>query len=104
MRYPWVNTILLILLPVALVTGYLGLTNGHASRAWLLWVHASAGYAIAGVAVWKGAVIRRSLIRRPVAGLDRPFFLMLTAFALLVLGTGVLWAWGGPIQAAGTSL
>ena len=104
MRHPWVNTLLLVLVPVVLVTGYLGLTNGHAGRAWILWLHAVAAYAILAVAVWKVAVVRRSLARKPIGTPSRPAFLVMgyaTAFALL---SGVVWAWVGSVNIQGTSL
>jgi len=103
-RHPWVNTILLLLVPMALITGYLGLTNGHAGRAWILWLHAIAAYAILAVAVWKVAVVRRSLQRKPLGSPSRPAFLVMgyaTAFALL---SGVAWAWLGSVDIQGTSL
>src|SRR5690349_14979755 len=104
MRYPWVNTLLLVFIPAALVTGYLGLTNGHPGRGWILWVHAAVAYAIVAVAVWKVAVVRRSLERNPLGNRSRPAFLLMGALTSFVLLSGIQWAWFGRIELAGTSL
>ena len=42
MRYPWVNTLLLVLIPLAIASGYFGLMNGDPGRAWILGLHAAA--------------------------------------------------------------
>ena len=104
MRYPWVNTLLLVLIPAALVSGYLGLTNGHPGRAWILWVHAIVAYAIVAVAVWKIALVRRSLERKPLGPPSRPAFLLMGALLGFVLLSGIQWAWFGRVSFAGTSL
>ncbi len=104
MRYPWVNTLLLCLVPAGLVTGYLGLTNGHPGRAWILSLHAVAGYAVLLLAGWKIAVIRRSLARKPLGSPGRPAFLIMGGLLVFVLFSGVSWAWVGPSAVGGTSL
>ena len=104
MRYPWANTLLLVLVPAALVTGYLGLTNGHSSRAWILWLHAIVAYGIVSVTLWKVAVIRRSIERKPIPTASRPLFLLMAYLAGFVLLTGIAWAWFGRTDFQGTSL
>jgi DMSO/TMAO reductase YedYZ molybdopterin-dependent catalytic subunit len=104
MRYPWVNTLLLALIPLGLATGYLGLTNGHPGRAWILWLHAIAGYSVVALAVWKVAVIRRSLERKPLGSPSRPAFLILGFLTGFVLVSGIAWAWAGPGDIGGASL
>lgn len=89
---------------MALVTGYLGLTNGHASRAWILWLHAAAAYAILAVAFWKVAVIRRSLARKPLGSPSRPAFMIMGYALAFTLVSGVVWAWVGQVDIQGTSL
>ncbi len=104
MRYPWANTLLLVLVPAALVTGYLGLTNGHSSRAWILWLHAIVAYGIVSITLWKVAVIRRSIERKPIPTASRPLFLLMAYLAGFVLLTGIAWAWFGRTDFQGTSL
>jgi Oxidoreductase molybdopterin binding domain len=102
-RYPWANTLLLVLVPAALVTGYLGLTNGHPGRAWILWLHATVAYGIVSISLWKVAVIRRSIERKPVSTSSRPLFLLMGYVTGFVLLTGIAWAWLGRQEFNGTS-
>ena len=95
MPHPWVNTLLLGFVAVALTSGYFGLTNGDPGRAWILWVHAAVAYAILAVLAWKAAVVLRSLRRNRIAGTPRMAFLLMAALFAFVLASGVTWAHAG---------
>jgi DMSO/TMAO reductase YedYZ molybdopterin-dependent catalytic subunit len=104
MRYPWANTLLLVLVAIALVSGFFGLTNGDPDRRWYLWVHAAAGWGIVAVAAWKVAVVRRAFERRAGIDGDRPAFIVMSVFIVVVLATGMLWAFAGRRAVAGFSV
>lgn len=104
MLYPWVNTALFVLLAVTFVSGFLGLTNGDPGRAWILWLHAGGGYAIACLVGWKAPAAWRSFSRRRLNPFNRTLFLLLAVAGLFVLGSGMLWAWAGRIVIGGYSL
>jgi hypothetical protein len=97
MPYPWVNTLLLGFVAVALPSGYFGLTNGDPGKAWILWLHAVAAYAIVAVASWKAVVVWRSLRIHPVIGTDRLTFVLMAAIFLFVVASGFTWAYAGRI-------
>ena len=65
MRYPWVNSALLVLLVAQLLTGFFGLISGAPPFAWVLWLHGIVGYAILVIFVWKGQIILAVVRRRP---------------------------------------
>ena len=94
MPFPWANTLLLFLVLAQLASGFFGLTNGLAARAWLLWTHGIGAYALGLVLLWKARVIARALGHRRRA-LVRLIYLFLLALLGLVLITGVLWTFGG---------
>ena len=104
MRYPWANTVLLLLLVVQLVTGLFGLIAGAPRLAWVLWLHAAGGYAVLVVFVWKGRIIVDVLRRRRRLDWPRLGSLSLTLFVVVILGTGIIWTIGGPAYALGFSL
>jgi hypothetical protein len=104
LRYPWVNTLLLVFVPFALATGYSGRTNGHPSRAWILWLHAVAAYAIVAVAAWTVTLVRRSLARRPFGSPARSVFLLISYAMVFTMLSGMAWAWLGRTDLGGTSL
>jgi DMSO/TMAO reductase YedYZ molybdopterin-dependent catalytic subunit len=104
MRHPWVNTLLLGFVAVALATGYLGLTEGDPGRAWILALHGIAAYAILAVLAWKAAVVIRSLRRHRVLGTPRMVFVLMAALFLFVLGSGLIWANAGRIVFGRVSL
>jgi DMSO/TMAO reductase YedYZ molybdopterin-dependent catalytic subunit len=96
MRFPWANTLLLVLIVAELVSGFLGLAYGGASdRAIFMQVHRVAGYGILVVLVWKGANILFSLRwRRAVA--PRTASIALLAALVVTLGLGFGWSLAGP--------
>jgi DMSO/TMAO reductase YedYZ molybdopterin-dependent catalytic subunit len=97
MPYPWVNTLLLCFVAIALASGYFGLTNGDPDRAWILWVHGAIAYAILAVLAWKGAVVLRSVRRNRVLGTPRMAFLGMAAVFAFVLASGLVWAHAGRV-------
>lgn len=103
MRFPWANTILLLLLVLQLTSGFFGLINGFVDRAWILWTHGIGAYAITVLLFWKGAVVVNSL-RRPRHPVARLVFLLLAALLVAVLGSGALWTFGGQRQVLQFSL
>lgn len=104
MPHPWVNTLLLGFVATALLSGYFGLTNGDPGKAWILWLHAAAAYAILAVLVWKAAVILRSLRRNRVLGTARMAFLAMAGLLVFVLASGLTWAHAGSIVFGPVSL
>ena len=98
MRSSWVNTALLALLILLLLTGFWGLVSGATHRAWILKVHGVSGYTLLVLLAWKGRMIveafargRRSL--RSPASLS---FLSAAVLLLLVLATALAWGYAGP--------
>lgn len=103
MKAPWVNILLLLLLVTQTVTGYLGLVNGRASSAWLLWVHGIIAYTLALAMFAKASVIRDAWRRKKRWTARRALFAITLALLLLVLGLGLLWTINGPLYLGGFS-
>jgi DMSO/TMAO reductase YedYZ molybdopterin-dependent catalytic subunit len=104
MRYPWANTILLILLLIQLFSGIGGLMSGSDNFSWVLWLHGLGGYAIASLLYWKGLIIFNVFKRRWRWRVERLAFIGLTLLLLAILATGWLWSTFGPIYLQGMSL
>src|SRR5690606_33700936 len=104
MPHPWVNTLLLGLVALALASGYFGLTNGDPGRAWVLWVHAAVAYAILAVLGWKAAVVVRSVRRNRVLGTPRMVFAAMAGLLVFVLASGLTWAHAGRVVFGPVSL
>lgn len=106
MRFPWANTVLLILLIVQLLTGFLGLISGSPRLDWFLQFHSVFGYAIAGLLIWKSAIILDVFTRRHRRWLtaSRAGFIVLLTLLLGLLTTSLIWTYAGPIYVAGFSL
>jgi hypothetical protein len=104
MRYPWVNTALLILLLVLLLTGFGGLISGSERLRWILWLHSAASYAVVILLAWKSMIIVAAFKRRRSLTLSRIAFLILTCLLLATLVTGLIWTLAGPIYIGGMSL
>ena len=64
MRYPWANTLILVLVAAEFVTGALGLVTGSVDRAVFVLLHRVFGYGLLLLLVWKGALVIGSLRRR----------------------------------------
>ena len=104
MRYPWVNTALLVLLIAQLVTGCVGLVSGAEGYRWVLWLHGIGAYAVAVLLIWKGVIIFDAFARRRRPALPRLGFVVLTVLVLATLATGLIWIFGGRIYVSGFSL
>lgn len=104
MKAPWVNFLLLVLLVTQTVTGYLGLVNGRASGAWVLWLHGIVAYTLALALFAKASVIRDAWRRKKRWSARRAIFALTLAMLLLVLALGLLWTYDGPIYLGGFSL
>lgn len=104
MRYPWVNTLLLAFVSLALATGYLGLTNGDPSKAWILVLHGVAAFAILALVGWKTAVVIRSLRRDPGLNVSRIAFLTMSIVLLFIFASGLIWTNAGRIVFGRVSL
>ena len=75
-KFPWANSLLLVLLVVELVSGIIGLVSGAPEKAIFIQAHGAAGYGILLLLIWKGANVLRSLRwaqgRGPAGSLHRP--------------------------------
>lgn len=97
MRFPWANTLLLLLIFAELATGFFGLLSGSTDRAIFIQLHRVAGYTILAVLVWKGANILSSLRwRRARAPRVASIFLLAGLITALLLG--FTWAFVGPFS------
>ncbi|MCH9010718.1 MAG: hypothetical protein IIC21_08850 [Chloroflexi bacterium] len=97
MKFPWANTLLLLLIFAELATGFFGLVSGSTDRAIFIQLHRAAGYGILAVLVWKGANILFSLQwRRARAPRVASIFLLASLIAALMLGFA--WAFVGPFS------
>ena len=104
MRHPWVNTALLALLALQLLTGAASLVSGGERFSWVFWLHGLGGYAVVALIVWKGQVVADTLRRRPAVTISRLAFLLLAGLALAILVSGIVWSTVGPLWLFGTSL
>ncbi len=104
MKTPWVNLLLLLLLVVQTVTGYFGLTGGRASGAWVLWLHGIVAYGLVLLLYFKAGVIFDAWRRKRRWTARRAGFVVTLALLLLVLFSGLLWTFDGPIYLGGFSL
>jgi hypothetical protein len=104
MRYPWANTLLLLLLLGQLLTGLGGLLSRVDNFSWVLWLHGLGGYALAVLLYWKGVIIFQVFKRRWRWTVERLAFIGLTLLLLTILATGWLWSYLGPLYLGGMSL
>jgi DMSO/TMAO reductase YedYZ molybdopterin-dependent catalytic subunit len=104
MRYPWVNVALLVLLGVDALSGFFGLISGTSGLRWILWLHGIGGYAILGLARWKGSVVREAWRRRRRFTFPRFGFALLAGLFLADLATGLVWPFVGRLVILGYSL
>ena len=105
MKHPWANPFILFLAAASLVTGYFAMVAGSAGQAWHVDAHRIAGFAVAGVLVWKGAAVVASLVRRRHS-LDLREATAVASLALVVvdLGLGVAWAHADPFSLLASGL
>lgn len=104
MKFPWANVLLLFLLVVQAITGYFGMVNGRLSREWILWAHGIGAYALLVLLYWKGGIILDALRRKTVWTWRRITFAAMFGLLLVVIGSGLLWTFNGPIYLGGFSL
>jgi hypothetical protein len=104
MKFPWANVLLLFLLVVQGITGYFGMANGRISRSWILWAHGIGAYALLVLLYWKGSIVLDALRRKKVWTRRRIAFAAMFGLLLIVLLTGLLWTFDGPIYLGGFSL
>ena len=104
MKFPWANVLLLVLLVIQAITGYFGMVNGRLSLAWILWAHGIGAYALLVLLYWKGGIILDALRRKNVWTRRRIAFAAMFILLLVVLVTGLLWTFSGPIYLGGFSL
>lgn len=104
MKTPWANVVLLILVVVQAVTGYFGMVNGRPSHAWILWAHGIGAYALLVLLYWKGGIVLDAMRRKTVWTRRRLAFAGMFALLLIVICSGLLWTFSGPIYLGGFSL
>ncbi len=104
MKTPWVNLLLFLLLVVQTVTGYFGLTGGRNSGAWVLWLHGVIAYGLVLLLYFKAGVILDAWRRKRKWTARRAGFVVTLVLLLLVLLSGLLWTFDGPIYLGGFSL
>ena len=103
MRYPWANTLLLVLIVAQAVTGLFGLVSGSSDRAVYLQAHRIAAYATLALLLWKGRIVVHAL-RSPRRMAPIRWLWVLNALLLItVLALGVAWALWGPFYFLGFS-
>ena len=104
MKSPWVNISLIIILLTLTITGYFGLVNGDAARAWRLWLHGIAAYALIVLFVWKSRVIFDSFRRKKRWTRERIAFVIMLTLLIVTVLMGVSWTFDGPVHLGGFSL
>lgn len=103
MRFPWANTLLLILIVLQAVTGYFGFTSGREPERWLLWLHGIGAYAIVILLFWKGAIILDVFGRGKRWTVRRLAFAFAAGLLVVVLLSGLVWTYYGPLHLFGFS-
>lgn len=97
MKFPWANTLLVLLVIAELATGFFGLVSGSPDRAIFIQVHRVAGYGILLVLAWKVLLVLHSFRRRRrKVSVPRSASILLSALLLLALGLGFAWSFAGP--------
>lgn len=104
MRFPWANTLLLILILLQAISGYFGFTAGRPPERWLLWLHGIGAYAMVLLLVWKGAIILNVFGRGRRWTVRRLAFLVMLVLLLGVLVLGLWWTFYGPQYLLGFSV
>ena len=61
MKFPWANTLLLVLIAAELVSGFFGLVSGSPREWYFIVAHRISGYGIIVILAWKGANVLFSL-------------------------------------------
>ena len=99
MRFPWANTLLIVLILADLASGLFGLLSGSSPGPAFMAIHRVAGYGILAVLIWKSRVVLSSLrkpgVRRRSAT-PRAASLALSALLATTLTLGLAWSFTGP--------
>jgi len=99
LKFPWANTVLLLLILVELASGLFGLMSGSPDRAIFIQVHRASGYGILVVLLWKVVNVLASLRwRRSVP--PRAASVTLSIFLVATLVLGFAWSFAGPFSFA----
>ena len=97
MRFPWANTLLLVLIAVELVSGFFGLVSGSPDEAAFILMHRIAGWGIVVVLGWKAANVLRSL-RWQRGATPRTASIVLAGALAATLALGFIWSFVGPVS------
>ena len=94
MKYPWANTLLLVLIAIELATGFFGLVSNSPDEAIFILTHRIAGWGIVALLAWKIANVLASLRWRR-APAPRAASIALAAVLLITLALGFAWSFLG---------
>ena len=97
MKFPWANTLLLLLIAVELISGFFGLVSGDPDEAAFILAHRIAGWGIIAVLIWKARNIAFSL-KWPRSPAPRAASIVLLVTLILTLGLGFVWSFVGPVS------
>ncbi len=95
MKFPWANTLLLVLIAAELVSGFFGLVSSSPREWYFIVAHRISGYGIVVILVWKGANVLFSL-RWKRAAAPRTASVVLMALLAVTLALGFAWSFVGP--------
>ena len=95
MKFPWANTLLLVLIAAELVSGFFGLVSGSPREWYFIVAHRVSGYGIIVILAWKGANVLFSL-RWKRSATPRTASVALMALLAVTLALGFAWSFVGP--------
>ncbi len=95
MKFPWANTLLLVLIAAELVSGFFGLVSSSPREWYFIVAHRISGYGIVVILVWKGANVLFSL-RWKRSAAPRTASVVLMALLAVTLALGFAWSFVGP--------
>ena len=95
MKFPWANTLLLVLIAAELVSGFFGLVSGSPREWYFIVAHRISGYGIIVILAWKGANVLFSL-RWKRSATPRTASVALMALLAVTLALGFAWSFIGP--------
>ena len=97
MKFPWANTLLLVLIAAELVSGFFGLVSSSPREWYFIVAHRISGYGIVVILVWKGANVLFSL-RWKRSAAPRTASVALMALLAVTLALGFAWSFVGPFN------
>ena len=95
MKFPWANTLLLVLIAAELVSGFFGLVSSSPREWYFIVAHRISGYGIIVILAWKGANVLFSL-RWKRSAAPRTASVVLMALLAVTLALGFAWSFVGP--------